>query len=716
MTRSRPFGAFVDAADRPLHVVLFTGGRGASALTERLLAEPRISLTLAINGYDDGASTGEVRRFLGDSLGPSDFRKNASRVARALRTAPAELVELLDLRLPDEAAVEQLSEVAAAWRRLPRSAGSPAPAPLVWPAASALAHRLELPTRAALAGALEEVDVERRRTGRALSLADCAVGNLVFAGLFLRAGRRFNDAVDAYDRLLGIPAGLIENVTDGANAFLVAIDHLGRLLASEADIVDARQRNCVQEIALVGAAVGPAEVAEAATLTPLAMRAWLAARSREVRLNPRLVERLAMADLIVYAPGTQHSSLFPSYLTVGLGDALAANVRAVKLLVTNLHADAEIHDRSAVDLAERALYYLRPAGRDIPAPCLITHCLINRPGAVPRPAFRHRPPAGATGPSTPYVAPGALDRVEDPRMVWVSNFEAGASGRHDAGKVLDPFLSALLGPQRRPRVALLLQGSRASSHVAQTTLEMTRGGAGDAPVDLVAFHTADGPALAELARRLPFRLEALPPETSEAGFAAAAAAIDADYVGLLDSSGMYHGEDVVALLAQLPIGRPAAVWGSRRLSVRDVHESYRVRYRHRLLLGAASYAGSHLLSLMYLAIYGRYVSDTLSEARIVRREYLSACRLPIGHRQINHALLAAVLGDRAELRELPVRFLPLSPANARRTGIGDGLAALTTILRLRLHRTARALRQRVTARRRAKAAAPLPADLPGRST
>ena len=53
------------------------------ALAELLGADARVALTVAINGYDDGASTGEVRRFLGDALGPSDFRKNASRFARA---------------------------------------------------------------------------------------------------------------------------------------------------------------------------------------------------------------------------------------------------------------------------------------------------------------------------------------------------------------------------------------------------------------------------------------------------------------------------------------------------------------------------------------------------------------------------------------------------------------------------------------------------------
>src|SRR5512145_661681 len=80
-------------------VVLFTGGRGSTVLSRQLIKNSQIALTLAINGYDDGASTGEVRRFLGDSLGPSDYRKNASRLSRLLETAPPALIDLLDVRL-----------------------------------------------------------------------------------------------------------------------------------------------------------------------------------------------------------------------------------------------------------------------------------------------------------------------------------------------------------------------------------------------------------------------------------------------------------------------------------------------------------------------------------------------------------------------------------------------------------------------------------------
>ena len=71
---------------QPFNVVLFSGGRGSAALARQLVASPSVHLTIVINGYDDGASTGEVRRLLGDSLGPSDFRKNASNLPVKLRS------------------------------------------------------------------------------------------------------------------------------------------------------------------------------------------------------------------------------------------------------------------------------------------------------------------------------------------------------------------------------------------------------------------------------------------------------------------------------------------------------------------------------------------------------------------------------------------------------------------------------------------------------
>jgi hypothetical protein len=122
------------------------------------------------------------------------------------------------------------------------------------------------------------------------------------------------------------------------------------------------------------------------------------------------------------------------------------------------------------------------------------------------------------------------------------------------------------------------------------------------------------------------------------------------------------------------------VWGSRRLSVRDIQESLRVKYRHRALLRAASQIGSYALSLSYLALYGRYVSDTLSGARAVRVEDACSIDLPLTHKRANQALLSRLLRRKAEMFEVPVHFYSVSPDHAKRTTVMDGLQSIGSIV------------------------------------
>lgn len=621
-----------------VNVVLFSGGRGAGALTRQLVGRPGISLTVAINGYDDGASTGEVRRFLGDCLGPSDFRKNASRLAAELKTCSSELIERLDARLPPAIlpgeAVGALTRIASAAGQDPRIDE--------W-----------------LSAFLAEYD---RRP--CFGFGDCSVGNLVFAGAYLCAARDFNAAVDRYCSLLGLPPGLIENVTDGRDAHLVALDGSGRLLRTEEAIVDARRHNTISRVFLVDGAPDDEEAARIEGLPfDEAVRALLDRRPPSA-LNPRLAAKIARADLIVYAPGTQHSSLFPSYMTPGLAGAIGGNLRAIKLLVTNLQPDAETTGTTAVDLIDRALYYLNLDGTSIPTPCLITHYLMNEPG---------RPE------TVPHVPLGPVHTIEDPRLVRIGAYEDGVSGRHDAAKVLGPFLDALLAPRRSATMALLLYDGGSLNKITETMLELVRGGIEGQPLDVTVFCLAPCELDPGFVARLPFAARTV---SSPGAFMDAVRDEGFEYLGLFESSGMYRGEDMVALASHLSVGRLDAVWGSRRLSVRDIHESYRVRYQGRSLIGAISYAGSHALSLAYLFLYGRYVSDTLSAVRIVRAADALAAGVPMTHRDINHHLLSRLLRRRAAILELPVQFLPPPPQHVRRTAAFDGLHALLTAILL----------------------------------
>jgi hypothetical protein len=282
--------------------------------------------------------------------------------------------------------------------------------------------------------------------------------------------------------------------------------------------------------------------------------------------------------------------------------------------------------------------------------------------------------------ASPYVPLGPVESIEDPRLVRIGAYEDGVTGRHDASRILEPFLDALLVSRRPYRMAVLLHDAGSVNKVTQTLLEMVRGGIETLPMEMSVFCLIPGSLDAGFTARLPFSVRTVP---SAAAFMDAVRAADFDYVGLFESSGMYRGEDLVALASHLTVGRLDAVWGSRRLSVRDIHESYRMRYQRNVLLGAISYAGSHLLSLAYLVLYGRYISDTLSAVRAVRAADALGAGIELTHKRANQHLLSRLLRRRAEILELPVQFVPISPEKVKRTGALDGLQALLTILALR---------------------------------
>lgn len=619
-----------------LRVVLFSGGRGSGVLSKQLGQDPRIRLTLAINGYDDGASTGEVRRFLGDSLGPSDFRKNASRLATELRTCDPALVEVVDSRLPEGVSRDE------AMASLGRTASS----------VPAISNRL--------AAFLRELTL----SGRPFDFADCCIGNLVFAGSYLQADRRFNLAVDDYCGLLGLPAGLIENVTDGRNAFLVALAADGSVLGSEGEIVDATRHNRIKDIYLIDGPLSGEDRHQLAAGDVDAAARFFASREAVLGLNPRLADRLREADVIIYAPGTQHSSLFPSYLTPGLSTAIARNLRAIKLLVTNIQADAEISGSSAVDIIDRALYYLQEKGAvPAPTPCLITHYVVNDPGQGE--------------PSAPYVPLGQIDTLEDPRLVRIANYEDGVSGRHDAAKILGPFIQSFLERGRPQRAAVLLHDASSPNKVAQTLLEIVRGGIAEVPVALTVCYEGE-PFDPSFVASLP--VDVRPLEGGELSFRQAVHDGEFDYVILFESSGMYRGEDIAALASHLAPGRLDAVWGSRRLSVRDIEESMRLRYQKDPLAHAVSSFGSHLLSLACLVLYNRYVSDTLSAVRAIRADDALGIGVPLTHKRANQYLLARLLRRKAEIIEIPVQFVPISPERVKRTTVAEGLRSLGALV------------------------------------
>ena len=59
-----------------MRIVIFSGGRGCTNIIKSMLNQTQADLSIIVNAYDNGKSTGRIRAFIPGILGPSDIRKN----------------------------------------------------------------------------------------------------------------------------------------------------------------------------------------------------------------------------------------------------------------------------------------------------------------------------------------------------------------------------------------------------------------------------------------------------------------------------------------------------------------------------------------------------------------------------------------------------------------------------------------------------------------
>ena len=160
------------------------------------------------------------------------------------------------------------------------------------------------------------------------------------------ASRSFSDAVKLFAKGLKCPAHLY-NVTSGENLFLNARASNGQFLLDEGILVENPNRLKIEQVFFSRSELK--STAEATKAIQLDVRP---------KVCESVIDCIRSADLIVYSPGTQFSSLIPSYMTDGLIDKIASS-GASKYLLVNLDKDRDMLGYSSSDIIVKILSYLK---------------------------------------------------------------------------------------------------------------------------------------------------------------------------------------------------------------------------------------------------------------------------------------------------------------------------------------------------------------------
>jgi len=657
-----------------INVVLFSGGSGTHSITEALRKHPQIALRILINAYDDGLSTGRLRRFLPGMLGPSDVRKNINRLMPVTERCHRSLKLLSDYRLAVGISsgdaiglLEQMLGEPGKSKRLPEKLTA---------AIAQLSLQQAAMVRNYLLAFLEYFEM-RKREGIDFDFTDCALGNLLFAGCYLDAGQDFNRSVGRFSEFHEISPDILLNITLGEDLYLVAEKEDGTVLRNEADIVAAQSTTPISNLFLLDNAVYRGRV-ETGEEPAEGWGALLRRAHRTPKMNPRAAQAIAEADVIIYGPGTQHSSLFPSYMSEGVAEAIAGNRGADKIFIGNIHRDHDIQTDDANDLARK---FMEAMSRKGAAPLQWSDCVTQ--------FFVQRGGENESG-AAQYV-PFDESRFAYPlETVRAKDWEA-QEGCHYGGYVLDEVQQIV---QARIDVELerihhmvsilvpVLNEERTIEEVLKSLVALDF-----QPFDLTkeilvidggsTDHTV---AIAQSVRTV--KLLQLPlPLGRGAALKLGIEKARGNLVVFFPGDREYQPEDLRLLVASLSRSRFRAVIGSRAVKCTNLSEDLKKIYENKWGLYLASKYGGMLLSILTLLLYNRYVTDILSSVKGFDAQLLRSLAVEANGREFDAELVAKLARKREYLLEIPVDYAPRTRAAGKKITFVDGLRSIWTLVR-----------------------------------
>ncbi len=658
-----------------INLVLFSGGSGTQSITEALLKHPQISLKILINAYDDGHSTGRLRRFIPGMLGPSDVRKNINRLMPVAERCQQALRSISDYRLPvgipRNDALDFIEDCRSL--RTGRMTGK-------------LARDFDLLTLAqsrkmgSLLGSFVDFFDSEERSGRTFDFTDCAIGNLLFAGCYLQEGRDFNRTIRAFCQFHEVSPDVLLNITQGENLFLVAVKENGAVVLSEAAIVAAQDSARISELFLLDQETYRNHV-EGAREPPEGWRSLFQATQRIPGLNPDAAKTLQEADVIVYGPGTQHSSLFPSYMTEGVAEAIAANSRADKVFVSNIHRDFDIQEDDANDLARKLLHTLSRGGQvRVTWPEVVSHFFVQRTDDTSLKKANYVPFDEGH-----FTFPLETVNARD----WESE-----EGRHSGGYVVDELHQII---QARIDVELdrvhhmvsivvpILNEERTIELVLRSLIALDFQFLG-LTKEIIVVDGASTDRSAEIARSVnTVRVFGL--KTQLGRGAALRLGIDkarGNIVAFFPGDNEYRPDDLYAVVGAVIHSKFRVVFGSRAGKCTNLSERLMLIYENRRLLYLTSKYGGMLLSVLTLFLYNRYVSDVFSSVKAFETHLLRSLDLHSDGIDLETEIVAKLSLKREYMFELPVEYRPRSRSEGKNINAVDGLKAILALFRYRL--------------------------------
>tara|TARA_B100001250_G_scaffold413928_1_gene449811 strand:+ start:1290 stop:2528 length:1239 start_codon:yes stop_codon:yes gene_type:complete len=347
-------------------ISIFSGGRGNKNLFGVMSKSKNINeLSVIINGLDDGASTGEIRRlFQYQAHGISDFLK-----AILSLTNNKDLVNALDCRFPSVNNFEQRLEL---YKDLDNIVHKN-----IFPPYLKKLEKLSSDTKKSI---IEKFNIFfnyfYKMRDEIVDIEDFKVGNILFAAIMIEKQLSFKDAISAFSSFCNLNKNIQIYPNSHSVRYLTGILKNGTLLPNEASVVLTRTSDSIQDIYQLSNPITMNQIRKLSSVEIDQKIEILESLRSNPDYNEDIKSKILESDIIIYGSGTPYSSILPSLETSSIANFIEKNNNP-KVMIANLVKETN-NFLSVEDLIEDLYRYLnRSSNKKLNPKKLLTHVIIS---------------------------------------------------------------------------------------------------------------------------------------------------------------------------------------------------------------------------------------------------------------------------------------------------------------------------------------------------
>ena len=634
-----------------IKISLFSGGSGNDRFINLIKNIPGVEIDIIVNGYDDGKSTGEIRKFIPGMLGPSDFRKNFSHLINLKTTNGKIFKDLLNFRFPRDTTVSNF----ISFLKLEKSNKLVRKLNLY-----ALTFEKFLALKKYLIFFLKYYIKKKK-----LKIADISLGNILISSLFLKNNKNFNKSLEEIHFFLDLKNN-VYNVTTGENLYLLAILENGEIVLDEEKLVNIKHKYRVEDIFLLKKKLEKKKLNLLNKKNKKFKINYLNKINQYPNLNPKVEHRLSNSDIIIYGPGTQYSSLFPSYLTKNIREIIVKS-KARKFLITNIFLDNDIYKENVESIIKKFNFFFnKNKKKKINNNKLVNYFLINKFDEDDRNLLK----------KDNYLV---FNKKQNFTLLdwekgeglhypnWLARKIFSLSNKGLIIKSLPRSVLSIIIPclnERRTinKVLTKIKNLKINNFNLVIDVIVVDGGSNDGSVSIInkfkdfKFYYLSNAGKGEAIK---YGIEKS----------------KGDVIAFFPSDNEYNVDDLEKIITPIMLDQSKAVYGSRMIKSILEDQLSKIYKNNKITLLLSKYGGK-LINLFILAFYNMSISDPFTSIKAFDAKLLKSVQLYRKGFDLDFEIFVKLFRKKCFFLEVPVHFKPRTPKQGKKITALDGLKCI----------------------------------------